>query len=396
MLSAGLFLFPAVGAASKQAMAPLAIVLAVVLLAITLWCAPRSALPWRPVGLVFAGFVAYVAAVHLPPALGGPGSAETIAKLGMLAVVLWLAAAGWPRLAAPARLDRIALWALGGLALGSLILLVELSFDAPFHRLSDGLGPAVTVDPARHNRPAVALLLLALPLAGLLARRVDWRHAAAAVLLGAAPAVSGDSAAGWLAGAVAALVFVAARWRPGVVLAAGGALTVAFVAAAPPLLTTAYQVATRHEIRMPLSFTDRLEIWDHAAGAVADAPWLGRGLGSVKHLPMTDEQRDRYRIHKAPSTHAHNAALQLRVEFGAVGVAAALTLLGIGAVAVRRMDRGARATALATASALLVIAMLSFGLWQETWLAMIGVTLAVLRLAALPVEPEPVQPEPAS
>src|SRR3546814_7168590 len=77
-------------------------------------------------------------------------------------------------------------------------------------------------------------------------------------------------------------------------------------------------------VDLPLSFVDRLEIWDHAAGAVAAAPMLGTGLGSVKYLPMSDEQRDRYRFHKAPSTHGHNAALQPWVEFGAVGIAAAL------------------------------------------------------------------------
>ena len=384
MLSAGLFLYPAVGAASKQALAPLAIALAAALLAVTLWRDRCAALPSRAVGLLFGAFLAYVAAVHLPPAPGVAGIGETLEKIGMLAVVLWLAAGGWTRVAAGARLDRVALWALAGLALGSLFLLIELGFDAPLHRLSDGLGPAVTVDAARYNRPAVALLLLCLPLAGLLTRRVGTRHAAAAVLLGVAPVLAGDSAAGWLAAAAAALVYAAARLRPGAVLAVGGALTLVMVVAAPPILSTAYQVAVRHEIRMPLSFTDRLEIWDHAAAEVAKAPLLGHGLGAVRSLPLTDEQRARYRFHKAPSTHAHNAALQLWVEFGAVGIAAGLALLGIAAAAVRRMDRSAQATALATAAALLVIGMLSFGLWQETWLGLIGVTVALLRLAALP------------
>ncbi|MEQ8818270.1 MAG: O-antigen ligase family protein [Thalassobaculum sp.] len=389
MLSAGLFLFPAIGAASKQALAPLAIALAAALLALTLWRDRRAALPSPSVGLLFVAFFGYVAAVHLPPAPGIAGIGETLEKFGMLAVVLWLAAAGWTRVAACARLDRVAMWTLGGLALGSLFLLIELGFDAPLHRLADGLGPAATVDPARYNRPAVAMLLLCLPLAGLLARRVGRRHAAVALLLGAAPVLGGDSAAGWLAAAAAALVYAAARLRPGAVLAVGGVLTLVMIVAAPPILATAYQIATRHEIRMPLSFTDRLEIWDHAAAEVAKAPVLGHGLGAVRSLPLTDEQRARYRFHKAPSTHAHNAALQLWVEFGAVGIAAGLALLGIAAAAIRRLDRSAQATALATAAALLVIAMLSFGLWQETWLGLIGVTLALLRLAALPVDRAP-------
>lgn len=389
VLSAGLFLFPAVGAASKQALAPLSIAMAVSLLALTLWRDRRAALPALSIGLLYAAFVGYVAAAHLPPALEIAGGGEILEKLAMLAVVLWLAAAGWTGVAAGARLDRVALWALGGLAVGALFLLTELGLDAPLHRLSDGLGPEVTVDPARYNRPAVALLLLCLPLSALLARRVGWPYSVAALLLGVAPVLGGESAAGWVAGAAAAAVYAAARLRPGAVLALGGILTVAMIVAAPPILATAYQIATRNEIRMPLSFTDRLEIWDHAAGAVVEDPLFGHGLGAVRSLPLTDEQRRRYRFHKAPSTHAHNAALQLWVEFGAVGIAAGLTLLGIAAVAIRRMNRPAQATALATTAALLVIGMLSFGLWQETWLGLIGVTVALIRLAALPAGPPP-------
>ncbi|GHD45360.1 hypothetical protein GCM10017083_13190 [Thalassobaculum fulvum] len=389
VLSAGLFLFPAVAAVSKQAMAPIAIALAVALLAVALWQDRRSARPWPPVALLFAAFASYVAVFHLPPALGDGGSAETLLKLGMLALMLWLASAGWTGLVRTARLNRAALWALAGLALGSAFLMIELTFDSPLHRLSDGIPSGVTVDPARNNRPAVALLLLAIPLAGLLARRVGRGPAVLAVLLGAAPVLAGQSAAAWVAGAVAVPVYLAARLWPRPVLVAGGVLALVFVVAAPPILATAYQVATRNEIRMPLSFTDRLEIWDHAAGEVRTAPWLGHGLGSVKHLPLTAEQRARYRFHKAPSTHAHNAALQVWVEFGAIGIAAGLVLLGLGAVAISRLNKAAQAIALTTASALLVIGMLSFGLWQETWLGLIGVTIVLLRLAALPVDPEP-------
>lgn len=369
---------------AKQAMAPLSIALALGLLVVTLCNQRRSALPSLSVAVLFAVFLAYVAGAHLPPALGEPDWTETIVKLGMLAVILWLASADWTGPIRPDRLAYIAGWALAGLAIGSAFLLVELTFDSPFRRLSDGLAASVVIDPARYNRPAVALLLLSLPLAGLLARNVGRRHAITALLLGLAPALAGQSAAGWLAALVATLVYAAARWRSGAVLVAGSVLTVGLVVGAPPLLTAAYQTAVRQEIAMPLSFTDRLEIWDHASDAIRQAPWIGQGLGSVRHLPLSDEQRSRYRYHKAPATHAHNAALQIWVEFGAIGIVAGLALLGIGAGAIRRMDRNAQPIALATASALLVIAMVSFGLWQETWMGLIGVTVVVVRLAAQP------------
>jgi|GEM_PF-769202 len=384
ILAAGLVLFPTVGAASKQAMAPIAIALAVILLVATLRIDARAALPGRAAGLLFAGFAGYVAAFHLPPALGDGGVGETIVKMGMLAVVLWLVSAGWITRVAPECLARIALWALAALAAGSGFLLIELLFDSPMHRLVNHLGPDVVVDSARHNRPTVALLLLSLPLSALLARQIGRSHAVLALALGAIPAFAGDSAAGALAALVAAVVYPIARWRPGAVLAAGAVVTVALVVAAPPLLSSAYRLVVQHDITMPMSFRDRLEIWDHGADAVADAPWIGRGLGAVKLLPMTEERRTQYIFHKAPSTHAHNAALQIWIEFGAVGIGLGLALLGVGAAAIGRMDRSARPAALSTAAALLVIAMLSFGVWQETWLGLIAVTLLLVRLAALP------------
>lgn len=384
VLCAGLLLFPSVGAASKQAMAPIAIVLAAAMLTATLWADRRAALRSRPVAALFALFLAYVGLFHLPPALGDGGSGETVAKLAVLALILWLAAAGWPSVLAPPHLRLVALWGLAGLALGSAFLLVELLLDSPFHRLADGLDSLAFVDAARHNRPAVALMLVSLPLAGLLARQAGRLPALAALVLGIVPALIADSAAGWLAVATAAVVHVAARWRPRWALAAGCVVTAGFIVAAPLLLPAMYRASVERGVELPLSFTDRLEIWDHAASAVAASPWTGTGLGSVKHLPMTGEQLARYRFHKAPSPHGHDAAIQIWVEFGAVGIAAGLALLGIGARAIGRMDGGAQAVALPATAALLVIAMLSFGVWQETWLGMIGVSIVLIRLAALP------------
>src|SRR3546814_3885446 len=63
VLCAGLLLFPVVGAASKQAMAPIALVLALALLAAILLHDRRAALPSRPVALLFAAFLGYVAQI---------------------------------------------------------------------------------------------------------------------------------------------------------------------------------------------------------------------------------------------------------------------------------------------------------------------------------------------
>jgi O-antigen ligase len=90
--------------------------------------------------------------------------------------------------------------------------------------------------------------------------------------------------------------------------------------------------------------------------------------------------------------HPHNAVLQVWLELGGVGV-----LLGFGALAFtlgaafRAPDlahRVSRAVLAAGAAAGISVALISFGIWQEWWIASLGLLAAALagaaRLAAAP------------
>ncbi len=117
-----------------------------------------------------------------------------------------------------------------------------------------------------------------------------------------------------------------------------------------------------------MSWHVRLDVWRFTSTQVMGHPLIGWGLDSSRawpdHIPM----------------HPHDAALQLWLETGAVGVALAALFwawLFVRIDVVAADDRPAAAVMTATAAAYLTISAISFGVWQEWWLALGAFALAV-------------------
>jgi len=120
-----------------------------------------------------------------------------------------------------------------------------------------------------------------------------------------------------------------------------------------------------------ISWHIRLDVWRFTAREVIGHPFIGWGLDSSRawpdHIPM----------------HPHDAALQLWLETGAVGVALAALFwswLFVQMDVVVAEDRPAAAVMAATAAAYLTIGAISFGVWQEWWLALGAFAIAACAL----------------
>jgi O-antigen ligase len=116
-----------------------------------------------------------------------------------------------------------------------------------------------------------------------------------------------------------------------------------------------------------ISWHVRLDVWRFTSTQVMGHPLIGWGLDSSRawpdHIPM----------------HPHDAALQLWLETGAVGVALVALFwawLFVQIDVVATDDRPAAAVMAATAAAYLTIGAISFGVWQEWWLALGAFALA--------------------
>ncbi len=129
-----------------------------------------------------------------------------------------------------------------------------------------------------------------------------------------------------------------------------------------------------------LSWHVRLDIWRFASHLIAHRPLLGYGLDSSRafepSIPM----------------HPHDMALQLWLELGAPGALLGALFFGWLFYKVARLaksDPAWAAIACATGAVYLLIGAISFGVWQEWWLALgaaavaaCGMLLQVRREAA--------------
>ena len=144
---------------------------------------------------------------------------------------------------------------------------------------------------------------------------------------------------------------------------------------------------------LPASWDARLDIWEFAAQKILQKPFLGWGFDSSRHFGP------------AIPLHPHNMSIQVGLELGYIGL---FLLTGVWVALILRIGKGApepqiasaglvelhtldtissvqardfRPYAMATLSAVFVIAQLSFGIWQEWWLALMAMVAAIFLMA---------------
>lgn len=119
-------------------------------------------------------------------------------------------------------------------------------------------------------------------------------------------------------------------------------------------------VAWLHAL-VPPSWDHRLNIWTFAADRILDHPMRGWGIDASRAFGS------------AIPLHTHNAPLQIWLELGAFGAAMAAafyTWILYGVVRWTGADRRDGAMAAGALTSYLVVSGLSFGVWQEWWLAL--------------------------
>lgn len=193
-----------------------------------------------------------------------------------------------------------------------------------------------------------------------------------------------------LLGVAAALAaaFAASR-APRATLVAIGALAGLSVIAAPLIGFAAGAAPEGLRDLMPLSWELRLEAWSFAVDRILERPLAGWGFDAARALDAMVEVHGK--DFAALPLHPHNGGLHVWLETGLVG--AALLTLAIG-LATRAAVRGcahnpARAVAAAAmAAAYASMELVSYGVWQEWWLATFAAGAGAVALVRTP-KPEP-------
>lgn len=289
---------------------------------------------------------------------------NTALKL-VLQAGLYTAAICAARVAAPTTRT----WMLRALAWGTallgLVLLIEgITGAAIYQALRAAAHDPIRPDLGVRNA-ARGLFVLALftPAATLASMRVGGRRIAVPFILAGLiwPSHAFSYDAPLLSLALAAVagwaVWTWPRRAPQVFAAASGL----FFLGAPLIVWTLERLGAYDLIqsKVSLSWSQRMGYWRHAVAWIGDHPFRGWGLDSSRMFGP------------GIKLHPHDAALQIWLELGAIGALAAAALwvaifLGLG----RDRRDPAMAAAAATGVVYLTFDAVSFGVWQEWWLAL--------------------------
>lgn len=324
-------------------------------------------------GLVLLLSWALVSAAWAP----GPALVPTL-RLGALT------AAGLLVLAAVAGLSDASRRRVGGAALlmaGALLALLAAE-SLVGGRLSQYVRdlPAPTLDAL--NRASAVFAPLVWPATYGLGVRYGRRVAGLFLLAAAAVLLYLPMFASFVALVAGGLVLAVVRTFPRrgttVLLAA----FVAYALAAPVISGQFLTLDMVRDGALPMSWKHRVGIWEFTSNLIAEHPLRGAGFEAARHIGAGQPKLVDFPWVAMP-LHPHNLVLQVWLELGAVGLAGVILILAGVVAALRRATAGnpaRRAFLAASLATFLFIALMSYGVWQNWWLAT-GWLVAAVNLA---------------
>lgn len=379
----------------------------VVTLALSYFLDNRSALSWKAIApfLIPAGIVVGLAALSAVWSINSEGALE---RAGKMAGVIFGTACLYTVLRT-IPLERVARlwWILPAIvALCAVYLTSEYQSGFAIYRFLRGIPADQYVALAELNRSCVALILISLPTIGLLynslrSKGIAGYKAFAAVLALIALIIpilmmtdSQSAQLSFIAGLLAMALFPVKNSRiwvlAAIVVCAGVLLTPWLSQYLFSIAPKDVQLAHQSRLIMQTNYLPRLEIWDFVSRYALQSPWLGHGIEATRYVAAFDTQE----IYQPGKTllHPHNGALQIWVEFGALGaILAAIGLTLVCKLIFSLPDTLSRRIGIANLVAVMSIGVIGYGLWQGWWVGLlcflIGISTLVVRIIHLQNSP---------
>ncbi|MCB9988143.1 MAG: O-antigen ligase family protein [Rhodospirillales bacterium] len=272
-------------------------------------------------------------------------------------------------------------------------LSIEMLANFPLYHLLHGMPYAESVNPSRLNRSTVSITFLLFAAFLPFAMREENKTNTlllSALIVGIPFLLLTKSQSAQLSFLVAALFLLLPaflyRWKISwFLLAAGLSL---YMLAFPWLAMAAFDGLGPAVDANPLLGRggayggERLEIWDFISRHIMGSPFYGYGIEATRDITFDTAQL----YYQGTSVlHPHSFVLQLWIEFGLIGVVAAIIgLCGLLRAMYTRLSPEQNRVALPVLMMILAAASVSYGLWQGWWLglfilcaacAMLGVRL---------------------
>ena len=378
-LVCGLVLFIPLGIVAKQSMATTFILIASILIVTTFFRNPQKLLPNKSIIYGFLIFCLYVCGTHFLKVECLPCKSLFLTKISMLGLVLWVASSDLTRVDHLSQ-SKIS-WMLSiSLFLASIFLIIEFLNDAIIYRwLSDRIhDPEVAL--SRYNRAMSALILFIWPVSYWAYQKGNVVIAVSLIIVTCCAALLSHSNSALVVSIMIPLVAVLTYFLPIFIFWLGLFSLIIFAFLSPFIFASLLNWIKPFSGSIPPSTLDRIEIWHRSAIAVFEAPWFGYGIGITRHLALPQELMEKYKYHVTPTTHPHNAAIQLWLELGLIGLFIFLLLLCFSVQPLRRIPLPCLSIALAVAAGVIFTSLVSFGFWQETWLGIIGLLVICFKV----------------
>ena len=351
---------------------------------------------WPRTGRLLAGLVA---AVVIWGALSALWSIDPARSLDQALRLAFIGAGAWVLLSLAQDLDnasrrRVETFLMAGFAFGVAFIAFEIltggAFQGALHDFEKNPVKNLFFLNRASSVGAIAVWAAVIPI---------WRRFGAGVAIGAVVvtffALKGlQPDTSLLAMIVAGAIFVVAWFAPRIAAGALIAALCAITAGAPFLFrVNAWFTQTLVDLGLAeFSLSHRLAIWHFASQRTDARPLLGWGLDASRNIGtgsvvgVKDAPGLSARAAEALPLHPHNATLQVWLELGLVGTAlvTALVVVAILAIVARVQAPMERAAALAMTASALVIAELSFGIWQGWWLSTLWLLAIVMVVLVAP------------
>lgn len=378
-----LALTPAAALGGGMGMAPLVAFMA--LAALPLSASPGAVRGFALVGglwLAFAGFAALSALWSVAAAVR-PELAYQAGK------VFFSIATSVVLVAAAAKLDPRSRRIVRAAGVGAVLVLivglaVEAQFDMPFNRAAqpDAETGALLRNP---GKGASILTVLVWGLFGALVAGRPWERGLwKLALLGAGVLAfqfgMNTNMVGFGVGLGAALVTYAAPRFGLLTLGVGIAGWLLAAPFATQALISAANAPGGFGDSLPQSWQMRLDIWQFTLSQIWQSPLIGQGLDAARTFGEVPLFRGDLQFQAIP-LHPHSWSLHLWLEVGAVGVvlgaAAILATAYAASVMLDRNQPQAAAAAAGSVASFAAIWNVSYGAWQEWWMAIPGLAVAL-------------------
>lgn len=288
-------------------------------------------------------------------------------------------------------------WRPGPLLRRALALAIIVAAALVMVELASGLSQRAALGTGKmmafvFNRPAIVLLLLAVPTVhALWSRPAGWPDRALAALLAAVVLVfvfRSESEAAKLGALVLVLCWTLAALAPRLALAATALAFVLTMAIAPMLGPVAERLVPSFVLNRldVMSAQARIDIWDSFGEVARARPIAGAGFGTSATMHEHGVAAEVSPAHRTllGVGHPHDMPLQAWAETGAIG-AGLLTFAGLLLLAgLRRRPAAELASRLAMFAAAFSIAAVGHGAWQGWWIAALGAAILWFAMDAAP------------